>query len=256
MPARRCSARQPSAASRRRRARDVICANKNVTVARPARGRAGAGSGLWRLVLHRAVDRQGPRPRRRPVHRGRRPVDRERQPGRPRALRRGASQGRGPEHRRLRPGPERGLRAHLHRLRPGQRSMPPGFVGSALTVAPYVVLARNAVPGGGFAALTGMTLSAWERAVGYQPPPPQRAPGVKPARWGRCAIRSRARRRSRRRCRSAAEEVAAAVDGRRRSRRRRRCGCRRRCCRSASRRSRRARPAGRGPPGAPRPRRR
>ncbi len=44
--------------------------------------------------------------------------------------------------------------------------MPPGCVGTALTVAPYVVLARRAVPPGGFAALNRMTLSEWERAVG------------------------------------------------------------------------------------------
>ena len=44
--------------------------------------------------------------------------------------------------------------------------MPPGFVGTALTVAAYVVLARNAVPSGNFGALNAMTLSEWERAVG------------------------------------------------------------------------------------------
>ena len=43
--------------------------------------------------------------------------------------------------------------------------MPPGCVGTALTVAPYVVLARRAVPPAGFAALNRMTLSEWERAV-------------------------------------------------------------------------------------------
>jgi len=44
--------------------------------------------------------------------------------------------------------------------------IPPGHVGTALTVAPYVVLAKNAVPNLDFSKLFGMTLSEWEKAVG------------------------------------------------------------------------------------------
>lgn len=43
--------------------------------------------------------------------------------------------------------------------------MKPGFVGTALTVAPYVTLARDAVPSGGFGSLNNMTLSEWEQDV-------------------------------------------------------------------------------------------
>lgn len=46
------------------------------------------------------------------------------------------------------------------------RIMQPGEVGTALTCAPYVVLARNAVPVDGFGALGTMSLSEWEAAVG------------------------------------------------------------------------------------------
>lgn len=41
--------------------------------------------------------------------------------------------------------------------------MPPGHLGMALAVAPYIVLARKALPGGDFGRLAGLTLSAWER---------------------------------------------------------------------------------------------
>jgi len=41
----------------------------------------------------------------------------------------------------------------------------PGHLGIALAVAPYLVLARNAVPGGDFHCLSGLTLPEWERAV-------------------------------------------------------------------------------------------
>ncbi len=47
----------------------------------------------------------------------------------------------------------------------------PGQVGTALTVAPYVTLARKAVPGGGFAALEKMTLQEWERSLGFRKTP-------------------------------------------------------------------------------------
>jgi histidine decarboxylase len=44
--------------------------------------------------------------------------------------------------------------------------IPPGHLGTALAVAPYLVLARKALPGGDFDRLAGLTLSEWERAVG------------------------------------------------------------------------------------------
>ncbi|GBE58061.1 histidine decarboxylase proenzyme precursor [bacterium BMS3Abin01] len=43
--------------------------------------------------------------------------------------------------------------------------IPEGYVGCALTCAPYVVLARNAVPPAGAAAMLSMKLSEWEAAV-------------------------------------------------------------------------------------------
>lgn len=43
--------------------------------------------------------------------------------------------------------------------------MEPGFVGTALTVAPYVTLAQRAVPQAGFNALYDVTLSEWEQSV-------------------------------------------------------------------------------------------
>lgn len=44
--------------------------------------------------------------------------------------------------------------------------MEPGYIGTALTAVPYVVLARKAVPGGDFEALKKMGLEQWEKAVG------------------------------------------------------------------------------------------
>lgn len=44
--------------------------------------------------------------------------------------------------------------------------MEPGQIGTAITVAPYIVLAKNAVPEKGFRRLNKMNLSEWERAVG------------------------------------------------------------------------------------------
>lgn len=44
--------------------------------------------------------------------------------------------------------------------------IPPGHVGTALAVAPYLVLARRALPGGDFARLGRLSLSEWERQVG------------------------------------------------------------------------------------------
>jgi histidine decarboxylase len=46
--------------------------------------------------------------------------------------------------------------------------MQPGQVGTALTVAPYVTLARKAIPAGGFDLLRSMTLREWENALGLQ----------------------------------------------------------------------------------------
>lgn len=43
--------------------------------------------------------------------------------------------------------------------------IPEGYVGCALTCAPYVVLARHAVPAGGAAAMLDLTVSEWESAV-------------------------------------------------------------------------------------------
>ena len=40
-------------------------------------------------------------------------------------------------------------------------------VHTALTAAPYVVLAKKAVPGGVFKALYKMTLKQWEKKVGF-----------------------------------------------------------------------------------------
>jgi len=45
--------------------------------------------------------------------------------------------------------------------------MQPGQIGTALTAAPYVVLARDAVPEKGFAELGKITLKQWEQAVGF-----------------------------------------------------------------------------------------
>jgi len=47
--------------------------------------------------------------------------------------------------------------------------IPDGYVGCALTCAPYVVLARNAVPQGGPAAqMLQMTVAQWEKALGLK----------------------------------------------------------------------------------------
>jgi histidine decarboxylase len=43
--------------------------------------------------------------------------------------------------------------------------IPPGHLGIALAVAPYLVLARKALPGGDFARLSGLTLAEWEKWV-------------------------------------------------------------------------------------------
>ena len=46
--------------------------------------------------------------------------------------------------------------------------MKPGQIGTALTVAPYIVLARDAVPSRGFKELGEMTLREWETLMGFE----------------------------------------------------------------------------------------
>ena len=46
--------------------------------------------------------------------------------------------------------------------------MEPGEIGTALTAAPYIVLAQDAVPSKGFSELNNMTLSEWEKAAGFK----------------------------------------------------------------------------------------
>lgn len=45
--------------------------------------------------------------------------------------------------------------------------MKPGEVGTALTVAPYVTLAKKALPGGDFTLLEKMSLKEWEKSMGF-----------------------------------------------------------------------------------------
>lgn len=47
--------------------------------------------------------------------------------------------------------------------------MKPNQIGNAITVGPYVSLARNAVPAGGFGALNHMSLSEWLNEQGFEP---------------------------------------------------------------------------------------
>ena len=51
----------------------------------------------------------------------------------------------------------------------GYRSqwIPEGHVGCALTCAPYIVLAKNAVPVAGPEALLSMSISDWEKEKGF-----------------------------------------------------------------------------------------
>lgn len=46
--------------------------------------------------------------------------------------------------------------------------MEPGQIGTALTAAPYIVLAQDAVPRKGFNKLNTMTLKEWEKMVGFE----------------------------------------------------------------------------------------
>jgi histidine decarboxylase len=45
--------------------------------------------------------------------------------------------------------------------------MKPGQAGTALTVAPYVTLAKKALPGGDFTELEKMSLKEWEKSMGF-----------------------------------------------------------------------------------------
>ena len=45
--------------------------------------------------------------------------------------------------------------------------MQPGHIGTALTVAPYVVLAKKAIPDNKFGKLNNMNLSQWEKTMGF-----------------------------------------------------------------------------------------
>ena len=49
------------------------------------------------------------------------------------------------------------------------RMMKPGEIGNAITVGPYVTLARNAVPATGFASLNDLHLSDWLKQMDFEP---------------------------------------------------------------------------------------
>nr|YP_009306318.1 hypothetical protein [Derbesia sp. WEST4838]AOP19222.1 hypothetical protein [Derbesia sp. WEST4838] len=52
-------------------------------------------------------------------------------------------------------------------------TVPSGTIGCALTCAPYVTLAKNAIPSGSKASdLMNMSISQWEEALGLRPLPP------------------------------------------------------------------------------------
>jgi len=58
--------------------------------------------------------------------------------------------------------------------------VPDGYVGCALTCAPYVSLAKGTIPGGYIPSdLLNMTISQWERLLGLSPLPPPRKTGEK-----------------------------------------------------------------------------
>lgn len=46
--------------------------------------------------------------------------------------------------------------------------VPEGHVGCSLTCAPYIVMAKNAIPKAGPASMLGMTITEWEKAVGLR----------------------------------------------------------------------------------------
>ena len=49
------------------------------------------------------------------------------------------------------------------------RMMKPGEIGNAITVGPYVTLARNAVPATGFSSLNDLDLSDWLKQMDFEP---------------------------------------------------------------------------------------
>ena len=49
------------------------------------------------------------------------------------------------------------------------RMMKPGEIGNAITVGPYVTLARNAVPADGFTSLNDINLTEWLKEMNFQP---------------------------------------------------------------------------------------
>jgi histidine decarboxylase len=46
--------------------------------------------------------------------------------------------------------------------------VPEGHVGCALTCAPYIVMAKKAIPKSGPASMLKMTISDWEKAMGLR----------------------------------------------------------------------------------------
>lgn len=58
------------------------------------------------------------------------------------------------------------------------REVPDGHIGCALTAAPYIQLARNAVPEEGVGALAAMSVGEWERQVSHR-----FVGGVPPVHW-------------------------------------------------------------------------
>jgi hypothetical protein len=58
--------------------------------------------------------------------------------------------------------------------------VPDGYVGCSLTCAPYVSLARDAIPANYIpSGLLGMKISQWEKLLGLPPLPPARKTGEK-----------------------------------------------------------------------------
>ncbi|MEG0096735.1 MAG: histidine decarboxylase, pyruvoyl type [Raoultibacter sp.] len=49
------------------------------------------------------------------------------------------------------------------------RERKPGEIGNAITIGPYVTLARNAVPATGFSSLNDLDLSDWLKQMDFEP---------------------------------------------------------------------------------------
>lgn len=45
--------------------------------------------------------------------------------------------------------------------------IPKGYVGCSLTCAPYIVLAKNAIPNSGASSMLSMTIADWEKSMGF-----------------------------------------------------------------------------------------